>query len=361
MIRIRQLLTVLLAIGLVDGVDALDAVPVLSGTVLGMDRSPRAGVMVTLKGSGFSTTTDDQGRWSIGATNVGMRQRRAEVGSAGRIFLRDGRLQVVNHGRDLSGRKLGVFQSVFPTVPALRGLAAPDTLTYSTGGTVWIRDTVSGSLAGIVRVLDTTLNPAIVHGYLEDVRDGRVYRTVKIFNQTWMAENLDFHGAGMDSGWWYANNPEYGLRLGRLYDWAAAMGLVDSCNFKTCVKLVDAKHRGICPVGWHVPTSKEWDTLLIAVGGYDVAGLKLKATSGWSFPRWNSDEYGFHVIPGGYRATNGSFFGADSSNRSHAYFWSASWYIADYGRYRYTSYGGDDVTGGDIWKTSAFSLRCIED
>jgi uncharacterized protein (TIGR02145 family) len=35
--------------------------------------------------------------------------------------------------------------------------------------------------------------------------------------------------------------------------------------------------KGICPVGWHMPTEKEWFTLIDYLGGSIVAGGKLKA------------------------------------------------------------------------------------
>ncbi|MGM9985270.1 MAG: fibrobacter succinogenes major paralogous domain-containing protein, partial [Fibrobacter intestinalis] len=93
---------------------------------------------------------------------------------------------------------------------------------------------------------------------LKDPRDGKTYRTVEIGKQVWMAENLNYE---MDGSYCYDNEATNCQKYGRLYTWAAAMQA--------------------CPEGWHLPSEAEWETLITAVGGEDVAGLKLKSTSGW--------------------------------------------------------------------------------
>ncbi|MBP1223108.1 fibrobacter succinogenes major paralogous domain-containing protein [Flavobacterium sp. 1355] len=56
--------------------------------------------------------------------------------------------------------------------------------------------------------------------------------------------------------------------------------------------------RGICPKGFHIPTSKEWKEIIISLGGYDNAGQHLKSKE------WDGDNSsGFNAIPGGYRST----------------------------------------------------------
>ena len=68
--------------------------------------------------------------------------------------------------------------------------------------------------------------------------------------------------------------------------------------------------RGICPIGWHVPTKVEFETLVTYLGGYLIAGGKLKeiGLSHWGSPNTDAtDEVGFNARGSGYRGTDGLF------------------------------------------------------
>lgn len=147
---------------------------------------------------------------------------------------------------------------------------------------------------------------------------GRVYNTVIIGGKEWMAENLDFKFTGCAIGQgssssepranYYQNNEStYGVngnKYGLLYNWIAVKYLED--------------HKSELIPGWHVPTTTEWNALATAVGGSDVAGTKLKSTTGWI--SGNGDgSYGFAAFPAGYNGS-GSFY----SLGSNAYFWTAT-------------------------------------
>jgi uncharacterized protein (TIGR02145 family) len=115
----------------------------------------------------------------------------------------------------------------------------------------------------------------------EDTRDGTRYKTVKIGNQIWMAENLNI--VTRDSKC-YNDEPKNCEKYGRLYDWETA--------------------KWICPDGWHLPSKEEWVSLENFAGG-DNAEKKLKAAKGWDYTNDGksgngTDDYGFSALPGGF-------------------------------------------------------------
>jgi uncharacterized protein (TIGR02145 family) len=128
-------------------------------------------------------------------------------------------------------------------------------------------------------------------GTFTDERDGQTYKTVKIGNQVWMAENLRFNVG--DGCWCYQDNEDNCKKYGRLYTWDAA--------------------KKACPAGYHLPSREEWAELVDYAGGKETAGKKLKSKSGWDNKDDGSsgngtDEYGFSALPSGIRAPDGDGF-----------------------------------------------------
>jgi uncharacterized protein (TIGR02145 family) len=212
---------------------------------------------------------------------------------------------------------------------------------------------------------------------------------VAIGSQVWMSTNLnvstyrngDVIPQVQDKDTWYKlttgawcyyeNNAANGNKYGKLYNWYAVN---------------DA--RGLAPAGWHIPTDGEWTVLSTYLGGEDVAGKKMKSTSGWeswtediicsNCKTWNAEyrgkkecnvcqdtrvngkktysgnginSSGFTGLPGGYRIYYGDFYDVGSSS----YWWSASegWRLSnsysDLNRYYYSS------------MSYGFSVRCVRD
>jgi uncharacterized protein (TIGR02145 family) len=172
-------------------------------------------------------------------------------------------------------------------------------------------------------------------GTVTDV-DGNVYRTVKIGNQWWMAENLRVthyrngsavQMATVGGGPRRAANPaatQYALgdEIPYVPDGAAWSDLTsgayciygdDPGNAEIYGNLYNwyavADGRGIAPVGWHVPTDAEWQTLVDFAGGQAAAGgaLKEAGTAHWTDPNTGTDALGFTALPGGYRVTDGTY------------------------------------------------------
>lgn len=212
---------------------------------------------------------------------------------------------------------------------------------------------------------------------LTDLRDGQVYRTTFIapegtdYSKVWMAENLNYRynlksvngGVADTSSYCVYNDPEKCKKLGRLYTWPAAMdsAALFSSDGKGCGYTRDCKARevvrGVCPKGWHLPSMDEFEALLKAVGGSSVAGVKLKATSGWTENGNGTDAFGFAALPAGFRDADGLFGFQDSC----AYFWSTTevYFANSYFMDMYFRNTSADILGDN--KDIAFSVRCIKD
>ena len=173
---------------------------------------------------------------------------------------------------------------------------------------------------------EARFNKEIDYGVLTDNRDNRVYKTVKIGSQVWMAENLNYYDRAtmpLDEMSSCFNDKEENCDVGgRLYTWAAAadsVTLSKTVDFSECVwrkcKL-PSKIQGACPNGWHLPDSLEWVTLFNTVGGISTAGKVLKSMSGWGKTTTSgysglngTDDYGFSILPTGYAETYESEWG----------------------------------------------------
>lgn len=138
------------------------------------------------------------------------------------------------------------------------------------------------------------LKPGFDYGRFTDSRDGTVYRTTKIGDQTWMAENLRYMPENAEGVGCYNGNEFYCKKYGGYYTNAAA--------------------QQYCPSGWHVPTRDEWYLLFKNIpGGYDeesdtydlnLVASKLRAIGGWSKTKYPdmetpTDPYGFAALPAG--------------------------------------------------------------
>jgi len=226
--------------------------------------------------------------------------------------------------------------------------------------------------------------------YVDKGNDITNYKTIQIGTQKWMGENLDY---AIDGSKCYNNKSSNCVKYGRLYDWATAMGLPphSDCNSNSCSGQIQQKHRGICPIGWHIPSNAEWNTLLKFVdkakGGegeenscatgtcYEsyTAGWYLKATSGWNGEGNGSDTYSFFALPGGchpecraesewedkFCRTPGIRHADDAGNNGS--WWSTSEESSKRAYARSMISGMDYIFYQDEDKLGLFSVRCLQD
>jgi len=204
---------------------------------------------------------------------------------------------------------------------------------------------------------DTTHLPFPCGTDFIDPRDGQNYESVKIGNQCWMAENLNYN-TGVN--WCYYNSSSYCDVYGRLYDWNTIMqGESGSSSVPSGVQ-------GICPEGWHIPSYGEWCILAQTVDstfdcnitGYNGTdgGTKLKSTWGWSSGGSGTNESGFNALPGGcmgiYHFDDLYLF---------TYIWSTTEDYPGYAWLMKLNYGLPTAGLFFSAKFRGYSVRCVKD
>jgi uncharacterized protein (TIGR02145 family) len=207
---------------------------------------------------------------------------------------------------------------------------------------------------------------------LTDSRDKKIYKTVKIGEQTWMAENLNFDAKDSKC---YNDEPQNCEKQGRLYSYETA---------KTA-----------CPSGWHLPNNDEWGVLLGAAGGYRVAGKNLRSNGEWKVAGANGDDkLGFSALPAGYysekykkfkfKGYGAYWWAASDSEKNNFYYTShidAGYYMLDLASkgifmfhdkaisgwekysapYMSTLYVGSVKDHDDVNENSLLNIRCVKD
>jgi uncharacterized protein (TIGR02145 family) len=207
-------------------------------------------------------------------------------------------------------------------------------------------------------------------GVTEMDYQGQNYSLVEIGGQCWFAENLkvDHYRNGdsipviTNSSLWSTTSTgaciDYNLvaqnseLYGKLYNW-----------------FVVNDSRGICPVGWHVPSDCDWMYLENFLGmsltsqlsnGFRGSnqGGQLKQVANWSVPNVGAtNSTAFQAVPGGYRSFNGLFL-----NQGELTFWWTSTQSDTYfSIYRRLSNSSASISRGSFNKRLGFSLRCVRD
>jgi uncharacterized protein (TIGR02145 family) len=208
-------------------------------------------------------------------------------------------------------------------------------------------------------------NPNKTYGTVTDI-DGNIYKTIKIGNQIWMAENLrTIHFRYGDPVTNVKSNDQWSNFPSGAY--CNYNNTEDLDSIATFGRLYNAyiltDTRNIAPSGWHIPNDDDWTTLINYLGGKDVVGEKLKETSGlhWRYTVEGSNISGFTALPGGFRVHNGIFMHNDSTG----VWWSTTEWTNGLGErrnYAKTLYNNSNIIGeGGDDKRSGFSIRCIKD
>ena len=188
-------------------------------------------------------------------------------------------------------------------------------------------------------------------------------KSVKIGTQEWSTQNLNVSNfrsgdkipeAESAAEWakasdeskaawcYYKGDSNNGKKYGKLYNWYAVND-----------------PRGLAPKGWHLPSDKEWDKLVNYLGGYQVAGPKMKSDTGWdcdsvgdAITKHADNSSGFTALPAPIRGSDGVFLNLNSEEC----FWSIS---AD--GWIYVLNCGMEIDHDGTVKGCCFSCRCVKD
>ena len=164
------------------------------------------------------------------------------------------------------------------------------------------------------------------------------YRTVKIGDQEWMAENMN---AVVDGSTCYRDSSKYCDLYGRLYKWEEA--------------------KTICPEGWRLPDTTDWTILFEFVGGKAQAATRLKATTSWTKNGDGNgdDAFGFSAFAAGGAKASGSLPYQGEGNS--ASFWTiekgsdnVAWSVGMY-------WSDAKVTINETILSDGLSVRCIKE
>jgi uncharacterized protein (TIGR02145 family) len=272
------------------------------------------------------------------------------------------------------------LNSIAQSLPAtstngITGAWSPETISTSNAGNFTYTFTPA---AGQCAITSTTIIEVLPNkGVVSDV-EGNIYKTIKIGDQWWMAENLkatkylngDLIGtttpATLDIG--SENTPKY--------QWAYDG---DEDNVNTYGRLYThyavSDNRAVCPVGWHIPSNSEWTTLTdyLTVQGYGYGGdgidigKSLAAKSEWLIDATqgnvgndqpNNNSSGFSALPAGYRAYYGTF----ELIGKYASWWSSSDLDTTQIWVRFLRYNLPDLMiGVESNKKQGGAVRCVKD
>jgi uncharacterized protein (TIGR02145 family) len=193
----------------------------------------------------------------------------------------------------------------------------------------------------------------IDHGEFIDPRDNHVYKTIKIGDQVWLAENFAYLPEicapdSADCGVWVYNYEGTDLiearstvayqKYGALYNWEKAISLA--------------------PEGWHLPSDEEWKTLEghIGIGEPEISSAVWRGDNS-KVSTLKAGGLGLNVVFGGWRTDYGKW----NYIGQHANFWCATEFDKGRAYERLLGLNNGKIGRDKGNKGCGFSVRYIKD
>lgn len=207
--------------------------------------------------------------------------------------------------------------------------------------------------------------------------DGKVYKTVVIGGQEWMAEDLEVkHYNNGDPIPFIKCDKNFDKQLSESWN-ATKEGAYTivykpsrDCfvkNGRTSLILYNWNtvndSRGLAPKGWHIPSQKEWEELIAYLGGDRVAGTVLKSINGWDekYASNGNNISGFNALPTGVRNESGFLMGYSQ----YAWYWTSEPEFDYFAHSIQLGWQADNnrsaIVFGTDYRQSGMAIRCIKD
>jgi uncharacterized protein (TIGR02145 family) len=234
-----------------------------------------------------------------------------------------------------------------PGVNSLTGIFTPATAGIGTKTITYTYTNVAlCSVSKSISILNLPSSIFSCGNFLTDIRDNKIYPTIQIGSQCWLASNLNYGtilGSSQDQRdnciaekYCYNDNPTNCTNQGGLYQWDELMQYDET-----------PADQGFCPPGWHIPSENDWNTLFANYINSGFAGSPLKY-SGFS---------GFNALLSGARHINKSwdFQGFAMS------FWSSTSRSSTQAWAHGMNEDDPSVSVYSSSRVNAFSVRCLKD
>jgi len=197
----------------------------------------------------------------------------------------------------------------------------------------------------VINAADTAYGENFIGSTSIRDQEQNLYKTIKIGNQLWMQQNLNT--SKFRNGETLTANPQNVF-------WdstqSAAFSQVKTSDpgygkFYNFYAIVDS--RKLCPAGWHLPTRTNWDSLFTNLGGWNVAGLKMKSQA----------ISGFEGLLAGYKANTGEV----KLDAKFGYWWTDPVAATNSPSGININNLNDEVFSNSASKQQGFTVRCLKD